>query len=219
MSPSVLTAFSSLKNGLYLPKGMATGSGPFTITNPSSPYTQFDMNFENTGGSVPVLDVYNKDVNGGFRVGSGGYLAITQLEKTRGTVAYGAHGKLPAFVNRIGGNVFYLTGHDYDRKLAGVRMYLNAAFVPASRPDHCNFQHQTPGPLFITESSKVTEEPSKVPVPSSDENDDGLSDDGGLAGWVIAIIVLFSISFTVNAVIVALFLVNKFKGDSTERMI
>lgn len=45
--------------------------------------------------------------------------------------------------NEIGGNVFYMGGHDYfDRnpnigELNGMRVYLNSVFIPAIRPPHC----------------------------------------------------------------------------------
>ncbi len=54
-------------------------------------------------------------------------------------IAAGVHLGNP---DSVGGNVFYLAGHDYQagqtgtlNYINGVRMYLNAVFVPANRPD------------------------------------------------------------------------------------
>jgi len=47
------------------------------------------------------------------------------------------------FTNGPGGMVFYLGGHSYDTtplpELNGIRMFLNAVFVPATRPTNCGF--------------------------------------------------------------------------------
>jgi Neisseria PilC beta-propeller domain len=61
----------------------------------------------------------------------------------------------------IGGNVFYLGGHEYDTgagkpiaQINGARMVLNTVFVPPQRPASCGFNFLTPGRVTLVKDTE-----------------------------------------------------------------
>ncbi len=139
----ILTYENNAAQGrFHTTQGVVDGSGTGTITYPSGDlaYSQFEGTVVDQGGSV---DEYAPSALSAFRSGvqvhlqHGGTLAGSNLSQAvKATAARLATGG-------DGGWIFYLGGHSYSTtasqaSINGVRMYLNAVFVPTGRPTGCN---------------------------------------------------------------------------------
>jgi len=104
----------------------------FTYPNADLPFTQFEGEIADEGGSMPE---YGLATGSSFK--NDGHMHIRGVQNT--TTMKGSQSKLVP--GRLGGNIFYLGGHDYSStaigELNGRRAYLNAVFVPALRPLEC----------------------------------------------------------------------------------
>jgi uncharacterized repeat protein (TIGR01451 family) len=125
----------------------------FTYLNPDLPYGQF------IGNVIPTLTAAVQDwtLGGGTFVNDGhSHLLNTGLSPARYTATSSKHSVGP------GGMLFYLGGHDYYEgspsylnditRVNGMRMLLNAVFVPANRPT-CGLNFTAN--LAITKSDSV----------------------------------------------------------------
>jgi len=111
--------------------------------SPTVPFSQFIGGLDGgQGGSIPD---WTHD-GGGFQGAPsvGGHLVA---QNTTSTDTYQATGG-KRFPDALGGNVFYLGGHEYkdnnNNSINGVRMALAAVFVPADRPQVCGFDFGAP---------------------------------------------------------------------------
>jgi len=100
--------------------------------NPDLAYMQFEGDvFENQGGSERNWILAN-----GSQWRPGFYYAISDLNRTDTIVTSGAHIISP---DSVGGNVFYLGGHDYSafssvELINAARLYMNSSLIPSGRP-------------------------------------------------------------------------------------
>ena len=101
-------------------------------SNPDLAYMQFDGDlFENQGGSER-----NWIRGPGSAWRSGFYYCISDSTRLDTIITSGAHIIAP---DSVGGNVFYLGGHDYSPfdavpVINAARLYLNATLIPSGRP-------------------------------------------------------------------------------------
>lgn len=126
------------------------GSGTIEYNYPWTAYGQVDS-FVNTGGSIDAIDLKKYRVDnkgnvvevdgGGWRPNTGSHFIFSELDSARAsTVSYAVHGKVATRINKLGGNVFYITGHDYNGAEGGYRVYMNAVFHPAQSAIRCGFE-------------------------------------------------------------------------------
>ncbi|MBL4754068.1 MAG: PKD domain-containing protein [Flavobacteriales bacterium] len=100
--------------------------------NPDLAYMQFEGDvFENMGGSER-----NWIRSSGSQWRPGFYYAISDFNRKDTIITSGAHIISP---DSVGGNVFYLGGHDYSafttvELMNSARMYMNATLIPSGRP-------------------------------------------------------------------------------------
>jgi len=129
-----------------------SGSGPFTNLKWVNAYAQF-QSWTWTSGYIDAMDLAYKNQDGynsyfktiinqnGVNV-SLGYMIVQepdpQSNRPNG-LFFAAQGKLSAFFGQPGGNIFYLTGHDYMGAEGGTRAMLNAMLHPSVRPPNCGF--------------------------------------------------------------------------------
>lgn len=114
-----------------------------TYANPDMAFGQFDGTVVSRGGTVASFEVSQPADTSIWRPEM---YKVVYASTGDSIVAAGVHLGNP---DSTGGNVFYLAGHDYQSSnnpsdgneigvlnyINGARMYLNAAFVPANRPD------------------------------------------------------------------------------------
>ena len=121
-----LTSFGAADNGV---------DGTQQYPNPPMAYNQITGPLDGTqGGSIPRWTL-----NGGTYDKNNGYINSQDVAPNT-TTHRAAAGKVTT-PNNVGGNIFYLGGHNYSgntlQQINGRRMVLNALFVPADRPFQC----------------------------------------------------------------------------------
>ncbi len=128
-------------------------SQAFLYPGPDLPYSQFQGNLANVGGSVR-----DYRLAGGSAFQNNGHLHV---QNTPTTTAYAASAS--KFVSPgTGTMVFYLGGHNYNggtlEEYNGRRMYLNAVMTPAVRPAGCDFSFPVDPAVLRTISGSVFED-------------------------------------------------------------
>jgi hypothetical protein len=111
---------------------------PVVFANADMPMLQFEGVFEPVGGSIE--NFYPVGGNAGWRPNKYSHIySIENLDNVGplDTVWNATASKFFGQNFTVGGNVFYLSGHNYDANSVaeqnGQRMYLNAVFMPATR--------------------------------------------------------------------------------------
>eukprot|EP01127_Copromyxa_protea_P004143 TRINITY_DN139_c0_g1_i1.p1 TRINITY_DN139_c0_g1~~TRINITY_DN139_c0_g1_i1.p1 ORF type:complete len:3458 (+),score=831.05 TRINITY_DN139_c0_g1_i1:619-10374(+) len=141
-------------NGLLLTEyGLDTGSQysqsqfgdkVMRYNAPATAFAQMESFIPQTGWieSFRLRTGSNGVVTSPFKAGTGSHFVISSNSGSNIDYwSFSAHGKMPQYVGKNGGNVFYLGGHSYATSSktyeGGQRQFLNAMLHPAYRP-HCS---------------------------------------------------------------------------------